>query len=240
MSLFRRRSRAVPPAPGAGPVRAVDFAGDNRLLVEWRDGVGTLSTDEVDALTERFAFAIPTDLALAVISEHSPRGVVELGAGTGFWAHLLHSAGVDVVAYDRAPPGSPDNRWFHSSAAWFPVATGDETVVDRHSDRTLLIVWPTRNEVWAADALDRYAAAGGTTVVYVGEGPGRRTGDARFHALLGESDGCLACRYGVLDVACTCGIDAMWMEVDHVVLPHWSGHDDDLHVHRRRPLVSPP
>jgi hypothetical protein len=240
MSLFRRRSRVVPRAPGVVPARAMDFDGDNPLLVQWRRATGTLSTAEVDALTERFAFAIPTDLALAVVAEHSPGGVVELGAGTGYWANLLHEAGVDVVAYDRAPPGSADNRWFHSSSAWFPVVVGDETVVDRYPERTLLLVWPTRNEVWAADSLDRYAAAGGTTVIYVGEGTGRRTGDARFHALLGEVDGCLACRYGVLDVACTCGIDPMWTKVDHVVLPHWPGHDDDLHVHRRRPLVSPP
>jgi hypothetical protein len=234
MAVFRRRRSVVAAA------RGVDFGGGNQLLMEWRKTSSTVGASEVERLTARFAFAIPTDLALAVIADWSPNGVVELGAGTGYWASLLAALGVDVVAYDRAPPGSPDNRWFHSSTPWFPVAQGDESIVARHADRTLLLVWPTRDEVWAADALDRFHSAGGDTVVVVGEASGGRTGDARFHTLLGESDGCLACRYGVLDVACTCGIEPAWSEIDRVVLPHWPGQHDDLHVYRRRQLMSPP
>jgi hypothetical protein len=119
------------------------------------------------------------------------------------------------------------------------VQVGDESVVAQHSSRTLLLVWPTRDETWAGDALVEFHRGGGDTVIYVGEGPGGRTGDARFHALLGATDGCLACRYGILDLACTCDIAALWHEVAVVVLPHWPAHRDDLHVYRRRPLVSP-
>jgi hypothetical protein len=216
------------------------FDGSNPLLDEWRRSDGAADAERLASLCATFAFAIPTDSALRVIAAHSPAGVVELGAGAGYWASLLDQLGVDVVAFDRAPPLSPDNKWFHSSTPWFRVQRGDELVVAQHAARTLLLVWPTRDETWAADALTHFHGAGGDSVIYVGEGPGGRTGDATFHALLGATDGCLACRYGVLDVVCTCGVTALWRQVDSVVLPHWLGQRDDLHVYRRLPLVSPP
>ena len=61
-----------------------------------------------------------------------------------------------------------------------------------------------------ADAVDRYYAAGGRHVVFVGEGPGGRTGDGGFHARLGETVGCITCNYGAVDAACTCGIEPHW------------------------------
>jgi hypothetical protein len=231
MALFRRRA----PLPPSDLV--VD--GTNPLLVEWQAHADSADADLVSSLTATYAFAIPTDHALRTIAGHSPAGVVELGAGTGYWAALLYELGVDVVAFDRAPAGSADNKWFHSSAPWFSVQRGDVEVVDRYSDRTLLLVWPTRDETWAGDALVAFRLAGGDTVIHVGEGPGGRTGDARFHALLGDVGDCLACRYGILDVPCTCDIVPLWHKVDVVALPHWPGHHDDLHVYRRRPVVSP-
>jgi hypothetical protein len=193
------------------------------------------SADEatVDRLTITYAFAIPTDQALAAIARHSPGGVVELGAGTGYWASLLAANDVDVVAYDRAPAQSADNKWFHSSDEWFPVQAADETVVDRHADRTLLIVWPTRDETWPGDALERFHTAGGRTVIYVGDAPGGPTGDDRFHRLLGDLDHCVACDYGVLDRPCVCDVPTHWAKVAHVALPHWPGRHDDLLVYRR-------
>lgn len=210
-----------------------DLAGDNPLLHEFRRRAEP-SHAEVEALIAQYAFAIPTDRALAAIQRHSPGGVVEIGAGTGYWASLLAAAGVAIDAYDPAPPMSADNKWFHSSAAWFDVRAADETVVEQHGDRTLLVVWPTRDQTWPADALDRFLAAGGRTVIHVGEGPGGRTGDARYHALLGGYDHCVACTYGAHDLACVCGTQARWQQVDRVALPHWPGHHDDLFVYSRR------
>jgi hypothetical protein len=233
MSLFRgRRSRID--ASSKPLVHDLDVAGSNPLLVAFTARPSPLA-EEMEVLTARFAFAIPTDAALRVIARHSPSGVVEVGAGTGYWASLLLELGVDVVAYDPAPPGSAGNKWFHSSDAWYPVADGDESVVERHADRTLLLVWPTRDEVWAADAVRRFHAAGGQTVAYVGEGVGGRTGDLSFHRLLGEVDQCLACTWGVVDSACVCGIDPLWQRIETVALPHWPGQHDDLHVYRALP-----
>ena len=99
--------------------------------------------------------------------------MVELGAGNGYWSRLLADAGIDVVAYDLEPAPSERNPWYAGMPSWFDVACGDESVVAAHSDRTLLLVWPTKNEVWPALALERFAVAGGTT------GPVRRRGCGR-------------------------------------------------------------
>jgi hypothetical protein len=179
----------------------------------------------------RYGFAVPTDAALDAIVACSPGGVLELGAGTGHWAALVARRGVDVVAYDVAPPPSPANAWFADVQPWHHVHPGDERVVEAYAERSLLLVWPTRNETWASDAVDRYHASGGHHVLFVGEGPGGRTGDSGFHARLGEIHTCVACSYGVADTACTCGIHAHWTRTSRTMLPAWRGENTALHVY---------
>jgi hypothetical protein len=183
----------------------------------------------------RYGFGLPTDEAIDLIAAWSPGGVVELGAGTGYWAHLLATRGLDVVAYDADPPPSATNPWFAGRQPWHPVLAGDERSAARHASRTLLLVWPTRGSVWAADAVESFHDAGGTRLVYVGEGPGGRTGDLRFHALLGTAGRCLACTYGVTDAPCTCDVSPLWRRRQSLDLPHWPEHDDQLEVYEARP-----
>lgn len=47
-----------------------------------------------------YAYAVPSAEALDVIAQESGGRVVEVGAGTGYWAWLLSRRGVDVVAVD--------------------------------------------------------------------------------------------------------------------------------------------
>lgn len=207
------------PSPGANP-----------YLEAWsrrRHDAGAPGRDE---LLARFGFAVPDDAALDVIARHSPNGVVEVGAGLGYWAKLLAERGVDVVAYDTVPPPSPDNQWFAGVDPWYPIAAGDQRVAAEHPDRTLLIVWPTCNEDWGADAALLHALAGGQRLAYVGEPPGGRTGDARLHAALGMVGRCLACAYGVLDVPCTCGVIAPWELLAELPLPSWEDGADRLYL----------
>jgi hypothetical protein len=178
-----------------------------------------------------YAFVLPTEPALQAIAEVSPRGVVEIGAGTGYWARVLHGHGVEVVAFDVAPPPSADNPWFAGVTPWYPVRVGDESAVDRYPTRTLLLVWPTRNEDWGAAAVERFATAGGENVAFVGETVGGRTGDDRLHALLGDVDRCWSCAYGVHTNACVCGIRPMWRRTGTVDLP--DSDDDQLRLYIR-------
>jgi hypothetical protein len=114
------------------------------------------------------------------------------------------------------------------------VQRADHNVVGDPPGRTLLIVWPTQNEVWASAAVECYFEAGGTCVAYVGEGPGGPTGDDVFHALLGELVTCVQCAYGSIASPCICGVTAQWSRGETIVLLHWTGYNDDLHLYTRR------
>lgn len=221
--------------------------GGNPLLDCYRQSTASgRHEQDRDALVRRYGFAVPTDEALESITAVSPEGVVELGAGTGYWARLLRERGVDVVAYDLFPPPSPESRWFAGVMPWYPVAHGGEAMVGRHPERTLLLIWPSRNEEWAARAAVTYHLAGGRTLAFVGEGPGGRTGDDQLHALLGHYDRCLACAYQLADTACICGMEPQWRLHCRIELPHWQGYSDDLRCYARvdtpaaRPLARVP
>ncbi len=203
----------------------------NPLWVAWSDAVANGQDPAArQVLIERYAFAIPDDPALDAIQAVSSQGVIELGAGTGYWARLLIDRGTDVVAFDTAPAPSPLNTWFPASTAWAPVSSGDETSIDDFGERTLLLVWPTTNEDWAADAIHRFAAVGGGTLVYVGERFGGRTGDDRFHAMIGEVDRCWSCAYRTATSACVCGVIPLFRPIQIVGIPHWKGFEDDLRI----------
>src|ERR1700674_2056565 len=71
----------------------------------------------------RYAFAIPTEQALATIARYAP--IVELGAGTGYWAFLLRRRGVNCVAYDLAPPDAAASPNRFRPFTWTRVDRGD-------------------------------------------------------------------------------------------------------------------
>lgn len=137
----------------------------------------------------RYAWAIPTEATIRLIARLSP--IVEIGAGTGYWASLLQSVGADVVAYDTAPPGHPryDAKWgdhpvWHSGSEPFTeVLHGGAEAASDHPDRTLLLCWPPYLEAMGYDAVKAYHDAGGGRVAYIGESADGCCGsDAMFDA----------------------------------------------------------
>ena len=221
----------------AGPA-ALDNPMLDALTAAQSANEGDVAEARADAL-RRFGFAVPTAAAVWSVRRHAPHGVIEIGAGTGYWAYLARQVGVDVVAVDIEPAPSAKNKWFAATPLWYPVQASDHTCVERFTDRTLLLVWPTRDEVWPADTLVRYRRGGGRCVVYVGEGPGGHCGDDVFHARLGRLRTCTQCVYGVMEAPCICGVEADWRCVETVELPHWPGFADDLHVFVRAPSDGP-
>jgi hypothetical protein len=199
----------------------------------WSIDPRSSSQARADAV-QRYAFATPTDEAVQAIKQAATSGVVELGAGTGYWARLLHDAGVDVMAFDLHPPPFLKNEFFPAATPWFPVMPGDERAVARFPNRLLLLVWPTQDETWPATALRVFHGAGGDQVAVVGEGSGGRMGDLTFHAMLGEQPRCLQCHYGALTSQCTCEIEPQWQLTRRVPLPHWAPWEDDLFLYKRR------
>lgn len=250
-------------------IAGVKLAAEGRMGNPLLDLWSASSSDDLDAWTLAslrrsasapvFAWAVPDDGALDLIAKHWPTGVIEVGAGTGYWARQLADRGVDVAAYDLHPMGCGcDDDWCHGNdpdgrmrkqARWHDVAKGGPEAAALHPDRTLLLCWPPYSEPVGAEAVRAFHEAGGTTVAYVGEGPGGCTGDDKMHQLLGEDIWCSPCDH-VEDCdggeGCWaeedhdhdpsgCTLDALFSRVTEISVPQWWGIHDRLTIYRRRP-----
>lgn len=128
-------------------------------------------------LTHAYAWAIPSpdDIAwMATLLDG--RGVVEVGAGTGYWAWQLAQAGVDVAAYDAMPGGN----YYCSPAQYHPVQEGGPQQASQHPDRALLLCWPPYGTAMATETLRAYT---GDLLIYVGEYGGCNADDEFFELL---------------------------------------------------------
>lgn len=169
--------------------------------------------------TCRYAFSVPTDEALDAIAQVGP--IVELGAGSGYWAALLRERGVDVLAYDRYPPRDGGNHWYQDREEFHPIVRGTEEVLHWNAHRTLMLSWPPYATPMAAEALRYYERAGGRCLVYVGEGWGGCCADDDFFTRLGE------------DTFDDVEHSTPWRKVREVLLPQWWGVHDWLTIYER-------
>jgi hypothetical protein len=179
----------------------------NPYLNEYRASLSLPTSPYVSRqnLVNQYAWAVPTEEAIRKIASHGP--LLEIGAGTGYWANLLRQVGADVLAYDRNPR---DSSW-----GSLPVEIGGPEKAGEHPDRTLFLCWPPYDDPFADNCLAAYEEAGGHTFIYVGEPQGGCTGDDAFHERLFSS----------------------WDELPqrHVAIPQWPGIHDSLRAYRRAP-----
>jgi hypothetical protein len=160
-------------------------------------------------LSTRYAWSIitPGDVAW-MVAQLDGRSVVEVGAGSGYWAWQLEQAGVDVAAYDPHPV-SDDNAYCKHGPYTAVLPGGPEAVLSQHPDRALLMVWPPYEGAHAEEALRLFC---GDLLIYAGEGWGGCTAGDGFYELL----------------------EAEWTEVSES--PHhvtWSGIHCSLKAYRR-------
>ena len=88
-------------------------------------------------MIKKFSFAIPNEKALNKIASYER--VLEVGSGTGYWAHLIALKGADVVAVDTGGEMMPV-RWFPDT-----VQMGAVTYLRDHDgcpDSALFMCWP--------------------------------------------------------------------------------------------------
>lgn len=165
-----------------------------------------------DRLVQQYSFGIPNEDALRAIQRWSANGVLEVGAGTGYWAKLLAELGVDVRACDPVTTvyKNPEGVEALLEPIHFPVEkrSGVEALQEDGHSRTLLLCWPDIQD-WPAQTLEAYQ---GGTVVYVGEGDGGHTGEQRFHKLLAD----------------------WWERKEECAIPQWEGVYDYLMVFQRK------
>lgn len=153
-------------------------------------------------LCQKYSFAIPDSEAIRILVSLSP--IVELGAGTGYWAHLIRKYGGKIEAYD-----SREGKYGFKKPH-FPVRDGNETVLEKYSPEwSLFLCWPCFDSPFANNALKAFQ---GDRVCYVGETKHGCTGDALFHDRL----------------------DQCWQVETHHWIPQWPGIHDQLFVYRRK------
>lgn len=142
-------------------------------------------------LSMKYSWAIPNREALGTIYDIAAKeGVVEVGAGNGYWAKQMRDMGIDVKAFDYRPVEAGSNQ-YHGTTGWSKVEEGDVTAGGKHPDRALLLSWPPPDEPMGAQALKNYADAGGKKLIFIGEQalPSAQphevvTGDKAFHEML--------------------------------------------------------
>ncbi len=164
-----------------------------------------------EPLIHRYAFAVPHDAAIELLVGLGR--IVEIGAGTGYWAALLRAEGATVFPYDSSPPGpGVSNHYFPEGSLYTLVEVGGPEKAAEHPDCALFLCWPPYSDSLAYDALCAYR---GDTVVYVGEGAGGCTGDDDFHAAL----------------------ETGWEQSRVMPIPQWPGIHDDLYMYTRKGYV---
>jgi hypothetical protein len=155
------------------------------------------------ALIHEYGFAVPDARAIQLITQLSP--VVELGAGTGYWARVLQRYGCKIEAYDN----HSGEYGFKRIGLHFPVKRGDQSVLENYGPEwALFLCWPCYESSFASDALEAFK---GDTLIYIGEGMGGCTADDTFHTML-END---------------------WTNVENYYLPAWRNVHDTLKIYKK-------
>lgn len=224
--------------------------GDDRLsrLVRWL----MKRKDSIEAfrwrrhLAYRYSWSLPSNAVLDRIAGHARvSGIVDVGAGTGYWASLLAARGVDVVAYDNEPPGAVTDgekaRWHgNQRRAHHPIVRADidEIPWGDVRDRVMLLSWAPMDDM-GARALRAFAEAGGNDVIVIGEGPSGCVGNEAMWVLLCGSVG-LGWRSEDEDEdACRLANESQLYIEDTeafagVSIPKWDGLRDRVEMYRRK------
>ena len=158
--------------------------------------------------THKYAWSCPTPSALKKIKAFSPEGIVEVGAGTGYWAYVLRQMGVEIVCFDLHPVEKGNNRHHRDVTSWTHIRKGYSTAARDYPDRVLFLSWPPWKVPMASRALASYK---GEKLIYVGQPSGGLTGDERFHETLARS----------------------WRLVDRLRLRNFKGIQDSLYLYER-------
>lgn len=197
-----------------------DFLGGWQPKNFWVDQNGNAKMQR-EQLVRDYAWAIPDPMTLQFIVEHAQGHIIELGAGTGYWAYQLSQFHIDVVAFDVHPPHASGKNYYHCprdsqageltgevGKSYFDVQTGTPEILTQHADRTLFLCWPPYESSMATECLKHYQ---GNRLIYIGEGDGGCTADDEFHQML-ENE---------------------WEEVASHRPIQWEGIHDWVYVHER-------
>ena len=149
------------------------FFSEKHVDGEARADIWTRQADLGEQLVDRYAWATPDDRALRILRHFSP--IVEIGCGANaYWARMMHSASIDVVAYDMAvadggriqkkeshkgkkrKSGSGGGEGRDGNSKLFAVRKGGPDVLssDTMRNRSLFLCYPDEDDKYAAAPTD--------------------------------------------------------------------------------------
>ncbi len=128
---------------------------------------------------KEYGFSVPCREAIELLAKYGP--IVEIGAGSGYWARLMYMAGVDVIATDAY-----ESQWRFQVGKHYPVERQKgAAAVKLWPSRTVFVSWPSYDDPWSYSAAKVMEV--GRHLIYIGEGPSGCTGCDKLHELL-EAD----------------------------------------------------
>lgn len=122
-------------------------------------------------LVKKYAWGIPNQQAVELIVENDP--VVEIGAGSGYWAYLVDEGGGDILAFDN------NDREYEEE--WFNVNYGSAEIATEFPDRSLFLCWPEYHNEMGEIAVENYD---GQCIILVGESISGCTGTTDMYRMI--------------------------------------------------------
>lgn len=124
---------------------------------------------ERQRLVETYSWAVPTRDVINYCAQFDK--LIEVGAGSGYWAHLIDEAGGTVLPIDSDPPSETYCYVEEYSAAEYAESI---------SDMPVLMVWPPAKSDMAYTVIDQRPPH----ICYVGEERGGCTGSDVFFDII--------------------------------------------------------
>ena len=178
-----------------------------------------------DPFVRHFSWAIPYSKTLAALAlrlkEYSR--ILEVGAGTGLWAHLLKELHeIPVVATDQSD-GNYRQGWVqHRQHRYCSVEVIDAvSAIEKYNPEVLILIWapfshpdsPYQEPPMATNSLKAFK---GNILVWIGEPPGGCTADDFFFEELHSN----------------------WERIDDIGIPSWYQIDDSCSIWKRNESAS--
>ena len=138
--------------------------------------MGTKYRDIRNNLVNKYSWAVPNRDAIEAIAEFTGgSGLIDFGAGSGYWASLIANEGIDVIAVDNWTDDKPDKLWYD-------VQTGSYEYLKFAGSMVLMMVWIPQYTDMGVIALKTWD---GERLIVIGEpAPARSNANPTFFAEL--------------------------------------------------------
>jgi len=164
-----------------------------------------------ELFVEHFSWAIPHSSTIAGLASklHGYKNILEVGAGSGLWTHLLRNLHkVPIHATDILDGSYGYDKKFK----YCEIEKIDAiSAIEKHDPEVLMMVWAPLGKPMANNCLKAFK---GNLLVWIGEDEGGCNGDYNFFEELRKN----------------------WEVMDNIDMPSWFGINDYCTVYQRKVL----